>query len=160
LFSFLSFQTCSSSILPEPDVTMFASSKEKYDTFDDNVDAVETTELLRPITNYSPRRRCKSLTRCIYSLFVFLALCIIALFALGMSLFWGAVTPPFRDPPKDWSRFRNQTWAVGIDLSAGYITAAIAFNNGTIINIEMTQQSPPYNDVLARLSLESSVHPT
>jgi hypothetical protein len=70
------------------------------------------------------------------------------------------ISPPDRKVPRDWSAFRNQSWAVGFDLTAGYGTSSVAFNNGTIVDVVKCQQGTQYNDVLARVSREEAQHPT
>jgi hypothetical protein len=49
---------------------------------------------------------------------------------------------------------------VGFDLTAGYGTSSIAFNNGTIVDVVKRQQGTKYNDILARVSREEARHPT
>lgn len=49
---------------------------------------------------------------------------------------------------------------MGFDLTAGYGTSSIAFNNGTIIDVVRWQQGTQYNNVLARMSTEEAQHPT
>ncbi|KAI9821646.1 MAG: hypothetical protein M1827_002227 [Pycnora praestabilis] len=67
--------------------------------------------------------------------------------------------PPFA-ARKDWSDFKAQSFAIGFDLTAGYGTAAVAFINGTIVDVARADGTSEYNNVLARLSLKSSTHPT
>jgi hypothetical protein len=133
-------------------------------TFSNN--DLETTALLqiRPVNNLSPRRRCKALTRWVYGLFIILALFLVAVWSYGVMLSTKILSPPSGEPRKNWEGFRNQSWCVGMDLSAGYGTASIAFNNGSVFNIAQRTAEPDggsgYNEVLARLSLQSSTHPT
>jgi hypothetical protein len=70
------------------------------------------------------------------------------------------ISPPGRKVPRDWNAFRNQSWAVGFDLTAGYGTSSVAFNNGTIVDVVKWQQGTQYNDVLERASREEAQHPT
>ena len=49
---------------------------------------------------------------------------------------------------------------MGFDLTAGYGTLSIAFNNGTIIDVVKWRPGTQYNDVLARMSTEEAQHPT
>lgn len=49
---------------------------------------------------------------------------------------------------------------VGFDLTASYGTVALSFPNGTITALSKIAASPDYHEVLSRLSLESSTHPT
>ena len=49
---------------------------------------------------------------------------------------------------------------MGFDLTAGYGTSSIAFNNGTIVDVVQRQQGTGYNDMLARMSREEAQHPT
>lgn len=51
-------------------------------------------------------------------------------------------------------------FGVGFDLTASYGSAAVSFTNGTIITITKVAASDAYNELLARLSLESSQHPS
>ncbi|KAI9775531.1 MAG: hypothetical protein M1835_005803 [Candelina submexicana] len=71
----------------------------------------------------------------------------------------GHFNPPF-DPPKTWNDFQNKSFAVGFDLTAGYGTASVAFDNGTIVDVARVEGTSEYSDVLTRLSLKSSAHPT
>lgn len=60
------------------------------------------------------------------------------------------------DPPA----LSQLTFGIGFDLTASYGSAAISFSNGTTIAIGKIMASDGYNEVLARLSLDSSQHPS
>jgi hypothetical protein len=88
----------------------------------------ETVVLLQPINNYSPRRSRRGCGCCFCLCTVILFLILVAW--LVLSLFARqpfsclhlppTPIPPQRYVPRDWSAFRNQSWAVGFDLTAGY----------------------------------------
>ncbi|KAE9363853.1 hypothetical protein N431DRAFT_432025 [Stipitochalara longipes BDJ] len=121
-----------------------------------------STTLPSPINTHSPRRRCKTLKECLYFLVLLLAFSIIALYASITAVGLRALSPPYPTPRKDWSGLRNQTWAISMDLSAGYATASIAFNNGTVLPIAHFTNDPygRYNHSISHMSREESVHPT
>lgn len=50
--------------------------------------------------------------------------------------------------------------SIGLDLTASYGSAAISFSNGTTLALPPIPASEPYNQVLHRLSLPSSQHPS
>ncbi|KAI9702328.1 MAG: hypothetical protein M1836_000807 [Candelina mexicana] len=83
---------------------------------------------------------------------------VVVYISLGLTCL-GHFNPPF-DPPKTWDDFQNKSFAVGFDLTAGYSTASVAFDNGTIVDVARVEGTSEYNDVLTRLSLKSSAHPT
>jgi hypothetical protein len=132
---FIYLETSSLPKVQEESGTMLSSEhkmpiKTKYSTFDHN----GNLEIQPQITNSPPRLKLKELTRSIYLLLITFTFCIAALF-LSLKVLGNEGTilnPPFTTPPKDWSGFKNQSWAVGIDPSAGYATASAAFNNGTV----------------------------
>ena len=111
----------------------------------------------------SPRRRCKTLTRRLYTL-ALLLITTLAILSTTLTLFsLHILSPPYLAPRKSWSGLRNQTWGIGFSLSAGYATASIAFNNGTILPIATFVDTSPddgYNNALFRLSLAENAHPS
>jgi hypothetical protein len=130
----------------------------KYGTFDHN----GNLELQPPKPNSSPRHKCKELTRSIYLLYI-TTLCIAALFSLSLNFLGNGasiLSPPFSTPPKDWSGFTKQSWAVGIDFSAGYVAASVAFDNGTVGEVTVVRGGERYDEVLGRLSVGSKGHDT
>jgi hypothetical protein len=141
-----------------------------YGTFSDDPEATSNLEhvvLLQSINNFSPHRRrwrtCICL--CIFVLFAVFAVWLVLIYFLArppFPCFWifPLISPPNRKVPQDWSAFRNQSWAVGFDLTAGYGTSSVAFNNGTIVDVVKWQQGTHYNNVLARVSREEAQHPT
>jgi uncharacterized membrane protein len=154
---------------PQPDSTMSPSPGPKYGTFSDDLAAtsnIETVVLLQPIGNFSPRRRRARACIClciVVPLFVVSAAAWLLFFwspAFGCFVDFPVITAPNRKLPQGWSAFRNQSWAVGFDLTAGYGTSSIAFNNGTIIDVVKRQQGTKYNNLLARVSREEARHPT
>ncbi|KAI9713731.1 MAG: hypothetical protein M1812_006569 [Candelaria pacifica] len=133
------------------------------------MDSHRTYGTLRPRPNVVPvaeedHSRARQLPRrlgiWLCSILAFLVITIAFILYLSLSLTClGFFNPPF-DSPKTWDDFQNKSFAVGFDLTAGYGTAAIVFNNGTIVDVARVEGTPQYNEVLGRLSLESSAHPT
>jgi hypothetical protein len=127
-------------------------------------DGYETFQIHRPINNCSRRpRRCKALTRRLFSIFFFFVLFLVALWScivMAGAQLLNAVGPPHPASRKDWTGLKNQTWAVGMDLSAGYGTASVAFNNGTIVEVARWKGDGQYVETMKRLSLQLSAHPT
>ena len=146
-----------------PDSTMSPPSRSTYGTFSDNLVA---TSNLENVNNFSFCRRRSSayICRCTFVLLAAFAACLVLVYFTEIGPFpcsdFPYLRPPYRKVPRDWSAFRNQSWAVGFDLTAGYSTSSIAFNNGTIINIMKWQPETQYNNVLARMSTEEAQHPT
>jgi hypothetical protein len=126
----------------------------KYGTFNHSANI----EHQPPLTNPSPRHKSKKITRSIYLLFITCTLCIAALFSFSLGLNFlengvlRALNPPFTTPPKDWSGFTKQSWAVGIDFSAGYATASVAFDNGSVVEVKRVRGGGRYDGVLGRLA--------
>ena len=122
--------------MPSPEHKMPIAPK--YGTFDPN----DNVSLQPRTTKLSPRHKSKNLTRSIniYLFLITFALCTAALFLsldfLGKGNGVSSLSPPFTTPPKDWSGFTKQSWAVGIDFSAGYVAASVAFDNGTVVGVE------------------------
>jgi hypothetical protein len=141
-----------------------------YGTFSDDPAATSNLEnvvLLQPINNFSPRRRRwrACIYYCIFVLFAVVAVWLVLVYFLAKPPFsclghFPVISPPASKVPQDWNAFRNQSWAVGFDLTAGYGTSSVAFNNGTIVDVVKWQQGTQYNDVLARASMEEAQHPT
>jgi hypothetical protein len=134
----------------------------KYGTFDPN----DNLLLQPPLTNPPPRHINKNFTRSIYLIVITCVLCIAALFSLGLNFLGNGVFvlsvlgPPFTTPPKDWSGFTKQAWAVGIDFSAGYATASVAFDNGTVVEVEKVKGGERYEGVLGGLARGREEHET
>ncbi|KAK5062514.1 hypothetical protein LTR84_004587 [Exophiala bonariae] len=66
-------------------------------------------------------------------------------------------------PPRQvrrYSDFKNQSFTVGFDLSAGYGTASVSFFNGTVVDVARVDSTERYNEVLNILSDPSSAHPS
>lgn len=138
-----------------------------YGTFSN--DPVATSNLENVVVPHdlsSSRRRWRAyICLCISVLFaVCAAWLVLALFLLpspGWCIMdFPTIRAPARKVPRDWSAFRNQSWAVGFDLTAGYATSSVAFNNGTIVDVAKSPQGKEYNDLLARVSREEAQHPT
>ena len=132
--------------MPSPEHKM--PIEPKYGTFDPN----DNVEHQPPTTKPSPRHKSKELTHTIniYLFLITLALCTAALF-LSLDFLGNAasiLSPPFTTPPKDWNGFTKQAWAVGIDFSAGYVTASVAFDNGTVVGVERVRGGERYEGVL------------
>ncbi len=51
-------------------------------------------------------------------------------------------------------------FGVGFDLTASYGSAAVSFSNGTTVTVTQIDAEEGYNQVLQRLSLDSSQHPS
>ncbi|KAF2492929.1 hypothetical protein BU16DRAFT_564231 [Lophium mytilinum] len=107
------------------------------------------------------RRCCKKILRSLFFK-VLIVLAVISTLLWHFAAFAGEIicytnflSPPFPLPPAR-SNFKNQTFSVGFDLTAGYATAAVLFDNGTIVNVARIEGTPEYNAALTRLSLESS----
>ncbi|PMD23495.1 hypothetical protein NA56DRAFT_72566 [Hyaloscypha hepaticicola] len=87
-----------------------------------NIEDNDNIEHQAPITNSQPRRKYKGFPRSICFFFITSTLCITALVSLSLKFLGNGaniLSPPFTTPPQDWSGFKNQSWAVGIDFSAG-----------------------------------------
>ncbi|KAI1322233.1 hypothetical protein F5Y16DRAFT_404635 [Xylariaceae sp. FL0255] len=113
-----------------------------------------------------PRRRTSSALRgacCCLFILVVIALALLVAWHLllvnyGMSC-TGLLRPSvYRHPT--WTDFKNQSFHVGFDLTAGYGTASVFFDNGTIMDIGRAEGTKAYNEVLARYSLKSSARPS
>ena len=82
--------------------------------------AVGTTDTI-VIDEQNHRGNFRAIVICLCSLFGLLAILFIAyIFCISMLL---TCLGPFNPPvgaPKDWSDFKNQSFAVGFDLTAGY----------------------------------------
>ena len=57
-------------------------------------------------------------------------------------------------------QFSQPAFGVGFDLTASYGSAAVSFSNGTTRTLTKISAEENYNEVLQRLSLESSKHPS
>ena len=82
---------------------------------------------------------------------------------IAASLFILATATRLRPPqiqlnPPDQSL--QSTFGVGFDLTASYGSAAVSFFNGTIITVATIPADDEFNQVLQRLSLDSSKHPS
>jgi hypothetical protein len=156
--------------VPQPNGTPSPSSAPVYGTFSDDPAATSNLEnvvLLQPISNFSPRRRRwkACICYCIFVLIACFAVWLVFVYFLGQQPFsclghFPVISPPGRKVPRDWNAFRNQSWAVGFDLTAGYGASSVAFNNGTIVDVVKWQQGTQYNDVLERASRKVAQHPT
>lgn len=91
-------------------------------------------------------------TRLLLCTLLFLAISLVIAY-----LSWGSYLGDPHTPTLD---IPNGTFAVGFDLTAGYGAAAITFRNGTTVDVATVEGDSHYNEVMARLSLESSKHPT
>ena len=80
---------------------------------------------------------------------------------VGFSIFYVFLLPWIGSPgTRETPDFSKQGFAVGFDLSAGYGAAAVSFPNGTTVSLWQAYGSVEYNQVMEKLSLESSQHPT